>query len=233
MADQGQRCDDAVQERREQWNAEREEDPARRRHRLEARELEQVLRVLDREPVANRRPPFQPEQLEQRQSRPPELAVGVDHDPRLPVRMRRDALEEREQVVDVGQEVGEDDVVEALGEPGVLACPLDEAKLRMPLARELDHPAAHVDPDSLAGLERREQVAVAAAELEDGGAGPDVRLRDGADQAVVAPRGAAHRARGELVESLGDRRVSVGELRLGRVRVRGGAAGGWHHRRGS
>ena len=59
---------------------------------------------------------FRREQLEQRESRPPELAVGVDDDPRLAVRVRGDAREEREQVVDVGDEVGEDDVVEGLAE---------------------------------------------------------------------------------------------------------------------
>ena len=61
----------------------------------------------------------------------------------------------------------------------------------MALAGELDHPGADVDPDPAAGLERREQVAGAAADLEHRGARPDDRLVHGRGSAVVAARRAA------------------------------------------
>ena len=56
----------------------------------------------------------------------------MDHDPRLRVAVRANALEERHEVVDVGDEVGEDDVVERLAELELLSRRLLEPQVRMP-----------------------------------------------------------------------------------------------------
>ena len=78
--------------------------------------------------------------------RPPELAVGVDDDPGVAVRVRGDVVEEGEQVVDVGDEVGEDDVVEGLVAPRSSSpATCSKTQAGMALARELDHARADVD----------------------------------------------------------------------------------------
>jgi hypothetical protein len=99
--------------------------------------------------------------------------------------VRRNALEQFEQVVDVGHEVGEDDVVERLAEVELLAGDRLEAELRMLVAAALDHLRADVDPDAVGGLEPGEQVARAAADLEHAGARRDVEPHQLADEAVV------------------------------------------------
>ena len=79
--------EDAVQERREERDLQRQEDPARRVTGSSPASCRRFVDVLDRHPVADRRARLQPQALEQREDRPPELAVGVDDDPGVAVRV--------------------------------------------------------------------------------------------------------------------------------------------------
>ena len=92
-----------------------------RRGEEEFRELEQVARVADGDPVVDRLPRLEPEQLGESDERPPELAVRVDHDPAPLVRHRADVAEELLEVVRVGDEIRQHDVVEALARDEALA----------------------------------------------------------------------------------------------------------------
>ena len=79
----------------------------------------------------------------------------------------------------------------------------------MTRASELDHPVADIDADAVARVERSEQIAGPAAELEHGSARGDDRLMDGRDQLVVATRRAALPTIlcCQLIESGSDRRI--------------------------
>ncbi len=158
---------------------------------------------------------FSRSQLEHPQHRPPELAVRVDDDPRLAVGMAPDVGEQPDEVVDVRDEVGEDDVVERPVELDVLARPDLEAKLRMARPRGFDLAGADVDSHALRRRERGEQVAAAAADLEHGRPGLDDRLVESRDQLVVALARPPRAGRGELVEGVRDRGVGVGRRRAG------------------
>ena len=122
LADHPDAGQHAVQERGHERDLEREEDAAAARDRLEAVQLQQVRDVLGGHPVAGRRARLQAEELEHRESRAPELAERIDDDPRVAGRaVGGDVAEEPEQIVHVGDEIGEDDVVERLAELEVLA----------------------------------------------------------------------------------------------------------------
>src|SRR5207253_5348781 len=98
------------------------------------------------------------QQLREANDRAPDAAVRVDDDPRVRMRMCRDALEEREEVEGERHQVGEDDVVECLAERESLARGDLEAKLGMARARECDHAWADVDADARGRFQRCEQV---------------------------------------------------------------------------
>lgn len=66
--------------------------------------------------------------------------------------------EERHEVVHVGHEVAEDDVVEGLAEVELLVGPDSEVEFGMPRLSKLHRDRAEVDPDSATRLERREEV---------------------------------------------------------------------------
>lgn len=101
------------------------------------------------------------------------------------MRERGDALEDRQQVLRVGHEVAEDDVVEGRVEIDLLAGGDDELELGMAAARELDHAGADVDADAAGRLQRRQQVARPAADLEHARARRDVEAADGLHEPVV------------------------------------------------
>jgi hypothetical protein len=139
-----------------------------------------------------------------------------------------DPVEQREQVVDVGEQVGEDDVVELLAELEVLAGDVLEAKLGVRLARALDHPARHVDPDADGRLQRREHVAGPRADLEHPGALGHVEAHQLGDQPVVGAV-AALPARLLVREPVEERRQLCVGVRL-RARWRGDCGGHEAHR---
>ena len=109
----------------------------------------------------------------------------MDDDAAALVGHLRDVVEDREQIVGEGNEIREEDVVELLGSCEVLRRRLNEFELRMPLCRSLDHRTADVDTDTPGRLDRRQQVARAAAELEHGGIPRDEKARNRFDEAVI------------------------------------------------
>lgn len=69
--------------------------------------------------------------------------------------MGTDTLEQREQVVDVWNEVAEHDVIERLPcEVELLAGAHSHVEFRVSTVRELDHTCAHVDTDATVRFER-------------------------------------------------------------------------------
>ena len=126
---------------------------------------------------------FSRQPLGQRDHGPPEEAVRADEHACARVRVAGDGFEQPDQVVHVRHEVAEDDVVERLPEVEVLTRACLQLELRMRRARCLDHLRAEVDADSARRLQRREQVAGAAADLEHRRARQDVEPRDSARSA--------------------------------------------------
>src|SRR5207249_1675428 len=100
-------------------------------------------------------------------------------------RMSGDALEQSQQVVGEGHQVGENDVVELLAELERLAGPNLEAKFGMTRARELDHPGTDVDADSGGRLQRGKQIAGPRADLEHARPFRNLEAVDLRDEAVV------------------------------------------------
>ena len=146
-----------------------------------------------------------------------------------------DAVEERDEVVDERQDVGEDDVVERLAQVEALARHGLEAELRMPRARELDEARAHVDAYADRGLERGQELSRAAADLEDARAGRDLEVMELRDPAVVGAVAAPPLGllRGEVVEE-GRELAILGPDGLGRLAARlpcsapyGSSGGDW------
>ena len=158
---------------------------------------------------------FRCRQLEHGERRPPELAVGVDDDPRVAVRVRGDVAEEREQVVDVGHEVGEDDVVEGLAELELLARLGSKLELRMPRPRASSTiPGLTSTPRPRAGSSAASRSPFAAPDLEHRRARAHDRLVHGLDQPVIAARASARAARlGEAIERLRHLGVVPGDTR--------------------
>ena len=76
------------------------------------------------------------------------------------------ALEHAPDIPQVVHDVRENDVVERLVEVEIFNGAIDEVNLGMALARLFEHPVGEVDAHASRGSERREQVAVAAPELE-------------------------------------------------------------------
>jgi hypothetical protein len=191
------------------------EDPPGDRDRLEPREPEEVRDILLVDPVFDRCPRLQPRQFEHAECRPPELAVGVDDDARVTVRMPGNAVEKSEQVIDVRHEVGENDVVEGRAEVRILGRAGLEAKSGMPAPCGRNHLRADVDPDTLPWLEGREEIAGAATELQHRGTRRHDCLVNRLHELVIAgARPPPARASGcEVVERLHDVGVRGGTLR--------------------
>ena len=148
----------------------------------------------------------------------PELAVGVDDDAAALVGHLRDVVEDRQQIVGEGNEIREEDVVELLGSCEILGRSLNELELRMPVCRSLDHRAADVDADAPGRLDRRQQVARAAAELEHRGIPGDEEARKRLDETVIragAPAPALLLRRDRVEECLDLREVALARPTLG------------------
>ena len=143
--------------------------------------------------------------------------------------MTPDRLEQAEQVVHVGHQVGQDDVVERLAEVELLARRGLELEAGMARSRELRHLVAHVDADAVCRLQSGEDVAASAADLEHPLPGRHVEREHLLDETVVRPVAPAPAGLvgGEAVEERCELRVfgadggRAGARRDGGARARG------------
>jgi len=118
------------------------------------------------DPVAERLRRLEPQELGDPDQRPPQLAVGVDHDAGALVGHRVHVLEDRQQIVGERNEIRQDHVVERLVEHDLLRSADVELELRMARARELDHAWAHVYAHAAVGVKGGQEITAAGAELE-------------------------------------------------------------------
>src|SRR5581483_7074701 len=137
----------------------------------------------------------------------PELAVSVEDDPGPVVTHRATVLEDGEDIVGEGDEIGHHDRVEGLLDDEVFGSPRVQFELWMTPSCHLDHLVADVDADSTCRSNRREQTSGTAAKLENRGAFGNMEAKGRFHQPSVraGATGPATLLAGKLIEERLDR----------------------------
>ena len=152
---------------------------------------------------------------------PGEVVVG-DHEPRLGPDDGGEVAEELPRVVEVAHDVAENDVVEGPRERELLDVAADESELRVTAPGLRDDSLRDVDAHAERRLQRSEQIAVAAAQVEDARARRHVVTNVAVQVLVVeaVPRAPAPARHGRVPQrGLHGARPSCGQLRSGNGRT--------------
>ena len=161
--------------------------------------MQQVRHVVAGEPVLQQRGGLEPELCRHVQHGPPEVVEEAHHQPRARVGYRLQPLEHRLHVRQVVHQIGQEDVIEFLGDGEFSRIGHLEIQFRMALAGQRDHRRAEVHAHAARRFDRRQQIAEAAAHLQH----PQSRRHpEGimlAQQLLVVAAGFPHPKRGPLV----------------------------------
>ena len=197
--------------------AARAEQPQRKQHALfvldgfEVGERDQRAHVGGRKHVLRRLRHFQSDRLGAFQRRIPQMREIADDEPGLARAQAVQVLEHRLAVVERAEGVDHHDEVEWSGqrpdESGVLDVADEKRQIGMGLARLRDHALAEIHADAERRLERGEQIAGAASELEHAGAVGNQKLEI-AQILMVEERGALQPVRRSGALASASRRTS-------------------------
>src|SRR2546428_7072609 len=134
---------------------------------LKAGQMQQILDILNRCPIEERLRVFESSFLGQHQNWLPELTIPINNQPCARVTNLAQLLKYQLNVVKVADQIGQDYVVELLtGQIQLLSRHLSKFEVGIFAGREANHFAGNVDPETIGRLKCREQITVAATNLQ-------------------------------------------------------------------